>query len=289
MTSISVGPMSLSIGHLSVLVALLLALLVGGLMGRRYGVPVAGPVADIFLGAMIAARLGFVGEYFEHYRNDLLGIIDIRDGGFDAVWGVIGALAMTLYLLWRRQALRRALTVAVATGALFWAGTTATIALIEQQARGIPEVALTALDGEPSPLPDLAKGKPMVVNLWATWCPPCIREMPVLQQAQERDSDVVYVFANQREHPGTIREFLADQQLEVNNVYLDKAGQLARASGSHGLPTTLFYNADGQLVDSHMGQLSHATLARSLDKFGQRSNQSDGDQQDGNTTSEEVQ
>jgi len=273
MTSISLGPMSLSISHLLLLAALVLALLVGSLLGRRYRVPVAGSVSDIFLAAMITARIGFVIGYFEYYRDNLLTIIDIRDGGFDPVWGVIGALAMTAYLLWRRQAVRRPLAIAVTTGALFWAGTAGTIALIEQQARGMPPVALTTMDGQRTQLNELPKGQPMVVNLWATWCPPCIREMPVLQQAQERYHDVAIVFANQREQPETIRHFLEEQQLELDNLYRDNDGDLARAVGSQGLPTTLFYNAEGQLMDTHMGQLSHATLARALEKIGVSSDQ----------------
>jgi len=46
-----------------------------------------------------------------------------------------------------------------------------------------------------------------------------------------------------------------------------RQGQFGRVTGSHGLPTTLFYNAEGNLVDSHMGELSRASLARSLERF----------------------
>ena len=182
--SVSIGPLSLSIDHLLLVISFGLALLVGGVLGRKYRVPVAGSVADIFVVAMLCARVGFVISYFEHYQNDLLGIIDIRDGGFDVLWGVVGALIFTGFLLWRREAQRKPLATAALTGALFWAATAGTITLIEQQARGMPDVALHSLNGEAVHMDQLAPGQPLVVNLWATWCPPCIREMPVLEEAQ---------------------------------------------------------------------------------------------------------
>ena len=265
--SVSIGPLSLSIGHLLLVIAFGLALLVGGVLGRKYRVPVAGSVADIFVVAMLCARVGFVISYFEHYQNDLLGIIDIRDGGFDVLWGVVGALIFTGFLLWRREAQRKPLATAALTGALFWAATAGTITLIEQQARGMPDVALRSLNGEAVHMDQLAPGKPLVVNLWATWCPPCIREMPVLEEAQHIYQDVAFVFANQREQPETIRSFLEENRLNLNNLYRDDQAQLARAVGSNGLPTTLFYNAQGQLIDSHMGELSRATLARGLEQI----------------------
>ena len=58
--SVSIGPLSLSIGHLLLVIAFGLALLVGGILGRKYRVPVAGSVADIFVVAMLSARIGFV-------------------------------------------------------------------------------------------------------------------------------------------------------------------------------------------------------------------------------------
>ncbi|MBN7768327.1 TlpA family protein disulfide reductase [Marinobacter daepoensis] len=267
MLSISLGPLSLSIGHLLLVLAFILALVVGGLLGRRYRVPVAGSVADVFVVTMLCARLGFVVGYFEHYQDNLLGIIDIRDGGFDVVWGLVGALAFTLFLLWRRVPVRKPLAIAVVAGAVFWAGTAGTISLIEQQSRGMPDVVLRSLAGEAIPLYSLAQGTPTVVNLWATWCPPCIREMPVLEAAQAEHPNIRFVFANQREQPETIQSFIEAQQLSLDNLYLDGQGRIAGAVGSQGLPTTLFYNAEGQLVDTHFGELSKATLARGLEKI----------------------
>lgn len=267
MQSVNLGPMSLSFSHLLLILAFILALLIGGILGRRYQVAVAGYVGDIFISAMVAARLGFVIGYFEYYQDNLIDIIDIRDGGFDVVWGIAGALASTAHLLWRHAPVRRPLAIAASSGLAFWVATAGIISLIELQARGLPPVNLTTMDNRTVAVDQLAPGKPLVINLWATWCPPCIREMPVLEEAQARYPDVQFVFANQREQPETIRQFLDKQSLVLENLYRDAQAELARAVGGNGLPTTLFYNADGQLVDSHMGELSHATLARALQKI----------------------
>ncbi|MEP1215910.1 MAG: TlpA disulfide reductase family protein [Marinobacter sp.] len=267
MLSVGVGPFSLSIGHLLLILAFVVALIVGALAGRKENLPISGALADIFLAAMVGARLGFVVRYFEHYQGDWLGIIDIRDGGFDVVSGLVVALVFTSYLLWRRTNIRRPLGFAVAAGLMTWGFTTGAIALIDNQSRGMPDVALTDLNGQPVSLDAITGGQPMVVNLWATWCPPCIREMPVLEEAQDRYTGINFIFANQGEHPETINQFLSEQNLDLDHVLSDRQGGFGRAIGSQGLPTTLFYNARGQMVDSHMGELSKAGLARGLERF----------------------
>lgn len=267
MLSVGVGPVSLSIGHVLLVFAFVVALIVGAIAGRKHKTPIAGTLSDIFVVAMISARIGFVLRYYEHYQGDWLGMIDIRDGGFDMVSGLIVALAFAGFLMWRRANSRRALAAAMVAGLLTWGFTTGTLKLINQQLEGLPEVALTDLNEQPVSLDSLTQGQPTVVNLWATWCPPCIREMPVLEEAQKRYPGINFVFANQGEHPETIQNFLSEQNLDLNHVLSDRQGQFGRVTGSHGLPTTLFYNAAGNLVDSHMGELSSASLFRSLERF----------------------
>ncbi|MEO9589186.1 MULTISPECIES: TlpA disulfide reductase family protein [Marinobacter] len=267
MLSVGMGPFGFSIGHLLLMLAFIIALLVGSLAGRKENLPISGALADIFLAALLGARIGFVVRYFEHYQDDWLGIIDIRDGGFDLVFGIVVALVFTGYLLWRSTRIRRPLGFAVAAGLITWGSTTGVIALINNQIQGFPDVALTDLNEQPVSLKSLNQGKPTVVNLWATWCPPCIREMPVLEKAQSDYPAVSFVFANQGEHPETIKRFLSEQNLNLEQVLSDRQGGFGRATGSQGLPTTLFYNAQGNLVDSHMGELSRASLMHSLERF----------------------
>lgn len=267
MLSVNLGPFALPLGQALLLGAFILALIVGAIMGRKERIPVAGPLSDIFLAAMVAARVGFVILYFEHYQGDLLGIIDIRDGGFDMIAGMIGALVMLGWKLWRTPAIRRPLGSAAATGFLTWGAVTLLITLMEVQSRAVPDSPLAQLDGRPTALPEFADGNPMVVNLWASWCPPCIREMPVLEEAQQANPDITFVFINQGEQPETIEQFLIQYDLSLDNVLTDTRASMGQTTGSRALPTTLFYDARGQQVNAHLGELSAASLAHNLERF----------------------
>lgn len=265
--SISFGPLAMSIGQLLMIVAFAVALITGALIGRRAGIRVGNHLTDILLSALLAARIGFVVLYFSEYQKDLLSIIDIRDGGFSVVAGLVGGLLATAWKLWRHRTRRWPLGIALGAGLVTWGLLGGTVLLLEQQSRPIPAVALETLNGQSTSLPAIGEGQPRVVNLWATWCPPCVREMPILEAAADQHDDITFVFANQGEHPDVIRDFLDEQALTLSNVLLDQQGTLGRTLGSQALPTTLFYNASGELVDTHLGALSRATLKQALERF----------------------
>lgn len=95
------------------------------------------------------------------------------------------------------------------------------------------------------------KGKVVVLNIWATWCVPCRREMPTLDRLQASlggpDFDVVPVSID-RGGVDTIRKFYAEIAIQKLAMYVDKSGQVPRALGAIGLPTTLIINRDGEEV-----------------------------------------
>lgn len=134
------------------------------------------------------------------------------------------------------------------------------VALMEHKSSQRPNTPLQTLSGDTISLDQVADGKPMLVNLWATWCAPCIREMPLLQQAQQANPDITFVFVNQGEHTETVGRFLRDLELDLNNVLLDSKGQLAQVTASMALPTALLYNAKGEQVGLHRAQLSPEQL-----------------------------
>lgn len=270
MLSVSFGPLAISLAQALLLVALIVALTAGAVAGRRRGVVVSDALFGMALAGAMTARAVFVLRYAGEYGADPLAIIDIRDGGFDAVGGLTGIAAYAGWTFWLRPALRPPLTAALLAGGLTWGLTGGLLSLIEQQASAPPTAELATLEGRPTDLASLQQAhgnRPMVVNLWATWCPPCREEMPVLEGAQNRRDDVLFVFANQGEAAPTIRAFLNQQSLDLDHVLRDARAEIGTTAGSSALPTTLFYNADGRLVDSHLGQLSHATLAHALEAF----------------------
>lgn len=282
MLSFSVGPFALSVAHALMIVALVASLIAGKLAARRRDVPISDTLFNLALVGVVAARVIFVLRYLGEYRDHPIGVIDIRDGGFDAFGGLIGMAFYAALVMRRRPVLRRPLGVALVAGALTWGLTGGALSLIEHEAGQLPDAPLTTLDGQQTTLETLqaqADGRPVVVNLWATWCPPCRAEMPVLEAAQQARDDVLFVFANQAEAAPTIQRFLDGQGLALDHVVRDPGGRLAKQAGSAALPTTLFYDGDGRLVDSHLGQLSHATLTAALERFATAASSNDDSEQ----------
>ena len=266
MLSVSIGPLSLSLERLLLLVALVIALAVGWLFGRRHRISVEPVITQMLLWGVIGARVGFVLLYLQDYLAEPLSIIDIRDGGFLLEAGLLVALAVGLFHGWRNRIIRRPLGAAVAAGALTWAATAGALNLIQVTQTTVPGITFTTLEDETLTLANFA-GRPMVVNLWATWCPPCRREMPVLAAAQQRETDVAFIFVNQGESKAVVKDYLQSEQLQLRNVLLDAHLQLSNHMGAQGMPTTLYFDAQGALVDTHMGELSTATLKRGLKSF----------------------
>lgn len=265
MLSLALGPLVISVSHLLLLLALVLATLLGWLAGRRQGVNPERVLFRLFVLSLVAARIAFVALYWRQYVNSPLSIIDIRDGGFVTGVGLATLVIGAVLYGCKRPLLRKSIGVSVASGLLFWG--LGTLALeSQQQAARLPDVALHNKAGERVQLSDYA-GKKLVINLWATWCPPCRREMPVLQAAQQAHPDTVFLFVNQGESPEEVASFLASQGLQLNNVSFDRSGELAQRVGSAALPTTLFYRPDGRLAGSHLGELSSASLSRSLGRL----------------------
>jgi thiol-disulfide isomerase/thioredoxin len=140
------------------------------------------------------------------------------------------------------------------------------VELIQRAVLEVPDVELARLEGGTVRLHALA-GKPLVLNLWATWCPPCRRELPALAAAQAQHTDVTFVFANQGEAAAAVGRHLRDSALALHNVVLDPNSRVSQATGARGLPTTLFFDARGRLVDVHVGELTRAGLAQKLQHF----------------------
>jgi len=163
---------------------------------------------------------------------------------------------------WRGLSARKRTILALALWVLAWQGLLGGLRLMDKPA--LSEMQVTMLSGESTNLAALADGKPMVVNLWASWCPPCRREMPVLAAAQKQEAWASFVFANQGENRATVQRYLSASQLDLANVMLDRDTQLGFVAGSGTLPITLFYDASGRLVDTHLGALSAASLANKL-------------------------
>jgi cytochrome c biogenesis protein CcmG/thiol:disulfide interchange protein DsbE len=131
---------------------------------------------------------------------------------------------------------------------------------------GTPAKALR-LPGLDGPEVDLAalRGRPVVVNFWATWCQPCVREFPLLRAAAaaHKADGLAVVGVLTSDRPGPARDFVRAQRATWP-VALDPEATTATAWGAVGLPHTWFVRPDGTLASHQLGELSTASLDRQL-------------------------
>ncbi len=223
------------------------------------------------LWALVAARLGYVLNYPTEYGAAPWSVLDVRDGGWAPWWGVSALLAYLVFLWSARSPWRKTATLGAVGALVLWIAGTAALrpasppaaTAPSAQRSGLPAWETVALDDSRIALPTL-QGQPVVVNLWATWCPPCRREMPVLKRAHEQNPQVRFLWVNQGEAREIAARYAAQQGLPPASVLLDADSRLGRMLGTNALPTTLFYNARGELVATRTGELSAATLAERL-------------------------
>lgn len=128
---------------------------------------------------------------------------------------------------------------------------------------GIPDLHLLDVKGETRALADF-RGRPLVINLWASWCGPCRKEMPVLAKAQTHEQDINFVFINQGESNAIVLRYLHAEGLTLNHVLLDAPPQSSRLLSAQGMPATFFFDAQSKLVDVHTGALTTETLNKKL-------------------------
>lgn len=262
-SGVQIGPLAIPFSLLLVLGAAAAAMFVGRRLGKSSAPEVESLLWQTFIVGFVVARLAFVAQYREAYLTSPLGILDIRDGGWAPVAGFIGAALFAFVRQLRRPSVREPLWSALAAGAVIWGVGTLALTIETVEGPKLPPLALVSLEGTPVKLDDF-KGRPTVVNLWATWCPPCVREMPVLQQAQVDQPSVNFVFIDAGESAERVHAWLQSRKLPLKNVLLDAKNQAAAEFKTPGFPTTLFFDAKGVLVSVRVGELSPATLKERL-------------------------
>ena len=210
------------------------------------------------LSGLLGARLAFVWRYQAQYAG-LTDMLDVRDGGW---WwpGALVAVPVAAVYGWKQPQNRRGLQLAIGVGLTSAALTVAALQVLRPATAPLPDTTLFTLQGEPVPLDQITAGQLSLINLWATWCPPCRREMPVLQAAQSRYPALRILLANQGEKPAPVRRYLTEQALQFDFLMLDPRTSLSQHAGNSGLPLTLLVDAEGNELARHFGALSAASL-----------------------------
>lgn len=144
----------------------------------------------------------------------------------------------------------------------------------DTQLAGLPQVgepardfALQDVDGNLVQLSEL-NGRPLILNFWATWCPPCLVEMPDLQAAYEQhQADGLIILAINREETAvTVREFFYDELDLTFTPLLDETGDVARLYGIANYPTSIFVNKAGVVTAVHRGLMTEEQIEGYLAK-----------------------
>ena len=140
----------------------------------------------------------------------------------------------------------------------------------EESAQTIPYVDFTAVDleGNEVSLSDYI-GKPIVLNFWASWCPPCKSEMPDFDAvAQELDGEVVFLMVDMvdgmQETKDKGAQFIKEQGFSFPVLY-DVNQEAAMNYGVSSLPTTYFIDKDGNIVTGAMGAISKTNLLKGIE------------------------
>ncbi len=265
--AIHLGPIMLPWGIVILVLAILMSLLISRISRSFFNVSLIqwsifkDSIWTAVLIGLIFGRVGFVILNFNIYLEHPLDMIKIQDKGFQIYWGIITAFA---WIYWKNKVLSKKFLTIVMTVFIV---TFITGQLIQQhiqmQYQQFPKAHLLTLQQEKIELTQFL-GKPTVVNLWASWCPPCRREMPILSEAQQKFPNVQFIFINQNEDAQTVQNYLQTHKVNLKRVLLDTNGIVAKNTGMFGLPSTLFFNAQGQLVDSHIGEITYAMLQQKI-------------------------
>ncbi len=132
-----------------------------------------------------------------------------------------------------------------------------------------PDFTLETLEGESVTLSDL-RGKVVLLNFWATWCPPCRAEMPAFQQAyadyKDEDFVILAVNATTQDSPEEVAKFIDEYGLRFP-IVLDKTGETNRLYQVQSLPTSFFVDKEGVIQEVVVGGLAEAMVRARVEEL----------------------
>ncbi len=231
----------------------------------------------VWLG-LLGARLGFVMANWSAYRRAPWTLLYVWQGGFMPVAGMLIGAAFVFWRLQRREPMvrNRYLQVlasgfglaALLFGLVYVSPKVDLDSSLLRTGDPMPDFTLSDLSGDPARFSSLA-GRVVVLNFWATWCPPCRREMPLLDSVQREygPKGLTIVGIDLEESPETVRAYVERVGVQYP-IWLDDPPQnmpdrtrdIYTKLGGVGLPTTVFIDRDGVVRGSQVGELSRGVL-----------------------------
>ena len=127
--------------------------------------------------------------------------------------------------------------------------------VLHETPREVPEIGFADGQGREVTLEDF-RGRTVLLNVWATWCPPCVEEMPTLDALQAElggDGFEVVALSIDRAGPGAVRTFFEQTGVEHLGLYIDETGRASSKLGVLGLPATLLIDEEGRELGRLIG------------------------------------
>ncbi len=264
--AVKVGPFVVPLVRAFVALALAGFLLTAEVLARRGRKDLASWAWNAVLAGLLGARVGYVVSHFAAYARDPLSVLYFWQGGFSPIYGLLAGAAYTLWYYRRRLSALSGVVPPVLVGGLVAAALFGLSARQASLSGRLPGWALPTPDGRVLALSEL-KGRPVVLNVWASWCPPCRRELPLLLEYARKHPGVAFVFVDSGEPLETVRAFLKRNGLRLPHLAIDREGRLVRRLRVVALPTTVFFDAQGRAVARHLGELSRAGLEDALKRI----------------------
>jgi thiol-disulfide isomerase/thioredoxin len=256
--ALRIGPLVLAWPRLFALLAAVVVVVAAERVAKRVDRGLGGWGWGAVLAGAVAGRLGYGLAHWSDFAPAPWRLLAVWQGGMLPVAAVAGAAAFGLWRLRGRGGRQALALVPVAAGLGVWLLLTAgRVWLVPADDVRLPVGERPTLAGEAVLAP---AGRPAVVNLWASWCPPCRREMPRLARAAERTPAVAFAFVNQGEARAKVAAFAERFELPPERVFLDPAGGMSRRLGTVGLPATLFFDRSGRLAGAHVGEIARPAL-----------------------------
>jgi thiol-disulfide isomerase/thioredoxin len=265
--AVTIGPLALSVERAFGILAIVTFVVVSGIVAKRR--PELGKWEGGALAAgLVSGRLFYVALHASTFLSRPLTVFYFWQGGFSPFGAVAGVFLFSLWHFRRSPAKMVPAIAILGVGFLVWGVPTAVTSVARSRGEPIlmPSLNLSTLDGGDVEMADYV-GTPTVINFWATWCPPCRREMPMMAVTARETDGTSFVFVNQGEGTRVIEEYLAEENIALPNVLLDRQQRLGSHFGVRGLPTTVFFDSQGVLVDYHFGELAEAKLRDYLERL----------------------